>query len=209
MRLESILNRIADSVLEGKDEVAVQAAVDAMNRGVSAEAVLEVVDEVVLEVGGGFSRGEVLLPRIVAVSRAAEVVIRKTGPIQSKPMRGTVIMGTVKEDIHIIGKSLCCAMLRGAGYIVIDLGCDVTPDDFIDEAMVNHASIIGASSLMTTTLISQKDLVREVKSSGCRCRTIVGGAPCSQEWCDRIGADAYSATASEMVCIVGRMAAGS
>lgn len=91
MRLESILNRIADSVLEGKDEVAVQAAVDAMNRGVSAEAVLEVVDEVVLEVGGGFSRGEVLLPRIVAVSRAAEAVIRKTGPIQSKPMRGTVI----------------------------------------------------------------------------------------------------------------------
>lgn len=67
MRLESILNRIADSVLEGKDEVAVQAAVDAMNRGVSAEAVLEVVDEVVLDVGGGFSRGEVLLPRIVAV----------------------------------------------------------------------------------------------------------------------------------------------
>ncbi|TQS77160.1 MAG: hypothetical protein A3205_08100 [Methanomassiliicoccales archaeon Mx-03] len=179
-----------------------------MNRGVSAEAVLEVVDEVVLEVGGGLSRGEVLLPRIVAVSRAAEVVIRKTGPIQSKPMRGTVIMGTVKGDIHIIGKSLCCAMLRGAGYTVIDLGCDVTPDDFIDEAMVNHASIIGASSLMTTTLISQKDLVREVKSSGCRCRTIVGGAPCSQEWCDRIGADAYSATASEMVCIVGRMAAG-
>lgn len=124
-------------------------------------------------------------------------------------MRGTVIMGTVKGDIHIIGKSLCCAMLRGAGYTVIDLGCDVTPDDFIDEAMVNHASIIGASSLMTTTLISQKDLVREVKSSGCRCRTIVGGAPCSQEWCDRIGADAYSATASEMVCIVGRMATGS
>ena len=209
MRLESILNRIADAVLEGKDEVAVQAAVDAMNRGVSAEAVLEVVDEVVLEVGGGFSRGEVLLLRIVAVSRAAEAVIRKTGPIQSKPMRGTVIMGTVKGDIHIIGKSLCCAMLRGAGYTVIDLGCDVTPDDFIDEAMVNHASIIGASSLMTTTLISQKDLVREVKSSGCRCRTIVGGAPCSQEWCDRIGADAYSATASEMVCIVGRMATGS
>ena len=208
MRLESILNRIADAVLEGKDEVAVQAAVDAMNRGVSAEAVLEVVDEVVLEVGGGFSRGEVLLPRIVAVSRAAEAVIRKTGPIQSKPMRGTVL-GTVKGDIHIIGKSLCCAMLRGAGCTVIDLGCDVTPDDFIDEAMVNHASIIGASSLMTTTLISQKDLVREVKSSGCRCRTIVGGASCSQEWCDRIGADAYSATASEMVCIVGRMATGS
>ncbi len=118
-------------------------------------------------------------------------------------------MGTVKGDIHIIGKSLCCAMLRGAGCTVIDLGCDVTPDDFIDEAMVNHASIIGASSLMTTTLISQKDLVREVKSSGCRCRTIVGGASCSQEWCDRIGADAYSATASEMVCIVGRMATGS
>lgn len=204
MRLESILNRIADAVLEGKDEVAVQAAVDAMNRGVSAEAVLEVV----LEVVGGFSRGEVLLPRIVAVSRAAEAVIRKTGPIQSKPMRGTVI-GYRQGDIHIIGKSLCCAMLRGAGYTVIDLGCDVTPDDFIDEAMVNHASIIGASSLMTTTLISQKDLVREVKSSGCRCRTIVGGAPCSQEWCDRIGADAYSATASEMVCIVGRMATGS
>ena len=145
----------------------------------------------------------------MAVSRAGGAGIREAGPIQRKPMRGTVIMGTVKGDIHIIGKSLCCAMLRGAGYTVIDLGCDVTPDDFIDEAMVNHASIIGASSLMTTTLISQKDLVREVKSSGCRCRTIVGGAPCSQEWCDRIGADAYSATASEMVCIVGRMATGS
>ena len=120
-------------------------------------------------------------------------------------LKGCVIMGTVEGDIHEIGKNVCCAMLRGAGYKVIDLGPDVTSQDFIDAADENEAQVLGGSALMTTTLEAQRELVEAVKEVEAPYKCIFGGAPCSQEWCDEIGADGYSETANEIIGLVDRL----
>jgi methanogenic corrinoid protein MtbC1 len=120
-------------------------------------------------------------------------------------MKGCVVMGTVEGDIHEIGKNVCCAMLRGAGYKVIDAGCDVTAQDFIDAAEENEATVIGGSALMTTTLEAQKELVEYIKELEAPYKAIFGGAPCSKEWCDEIGADGYSETANEIIGLVDKL----
>ena len=139
---------------------------------------------------------------------AMEAALQEITPVLEKnagKLKGVIVMGSVQGDIHEIGKSVCCAMLRGAGYKVIDLGADVSPDKFIDVARENHADIIGASALMMTTLVAQKDIIRHIKEENESFKTAVGGAPCSQEWCDEIGADGYSASASDIVALVDRM----
>ncbi|MCQ2071408.1 MAG: cobalamin-dependent protein, partial [archaeon] len=110
-------------------------------------------------------------------------------------------------DIHEIGKNVCCAMLRGAGYNVIDIGCDASAMDFMDAAEENDAQIVAGSALMTTTLESQRELVetRDEMESSVKC--IFGGAPCSKEFCDSIHADGYSATANDVVLLCDKLCA--
>jgi methanogenic corrinoid protein MtbC1 len=137
-----------------------------------------------------------------------EVALKMLEPLMgsgSDAMKGCVVMGTVEGDIHEIGKNVCCAMLRGAGYKVIDAGCDVTAQDFIDAAEENEATVIGGSALMTTTLEAQKELVEYIKELEAPYKAIFGGAPCSQEWCDEIGADGYSETANEIITLVDKL----
>ena len=117
-------------------------------------------------------------------------------------LNGVIIMGSVKGDIHEIGKNICCAMLRGAGYRVVDLGSDVSPDAFVEAAKANGASIVGGSALMTTSLYQQKDIVRVIRESGLHVLTIFGGAPCTDEWVQEIGGDGYSASGAEIVRLV-------
>lgn len=159
-------------------------------------------------IGDRFDKAEIFLPQVVAASKTMEAALKILEPLMSKgegALKGTVIMGTVEGDIHEIGKNVCCAMLRGAGYNVIDVGCDVTAQDFIDAADENEAQVIGGSALMTTTLEAQRELVQAVKEVEAPYRCIFGGAPCSQQWCDEIGADGYSATANEIIGLVDRL----
>ena len=114
-------------------------------------------------------------------------------------------MGTVEGDIHEIGKNVCCAMLRGAGYNVIDLGPDVSAMDFMDAAEENDAQVCGGSALMTTTLEAQRELVETIKEMEAPYKAIFGGSPCSQAWCDEIGADGYSETANEIIGLVDKL----
>ena len=157
-------------------------------------------------VGVRFDKAEIFLPQVVAASKTMEAALKLLEPLMSggssSAMKGTVIMGTVEGDIHEIGKNVCCAMLRGAGYNVIDLGCDVTAQDFIDAADENEAQVLGGSALMTTTLEAQRELVEAVKEIEAPYKCVFGGAPCSQEWCDKIGADGYSETAADLVNLV-------
>ena len=160
------------------------------------------------EVGVRFDRAEIFLPQVVAASKTMEAALKILEPLMSAgagALKGTVVMGTVEGDIHEIGKNVCCAMLRGAGYNVIDLGCDVTAQDFLDAADENEAQVLGGSALMTTTLESQKELVEAVKEVEAPYKCIFGGAPCSQAWCDEIGADGYSETANEIITLVGKL----
>lgn len=152
-------------------------------------------------IGVRFDKAEIYLPQVVAASKAMGVGLNVLLPLMAgKPsaMRGTIVFGTVEGDIHEIGKNVCCAMLRGAGFNVIDLGPDVSPQSFIDAAEENDAQIIAGSALMTTTLEVQRDVVQAVKENGGKYKTIFGGAPCSQEWCDSIGADGYSENGAEI-----------
>ena len=159
-------------------------------------------------IGERFDKAEIFLPQVVAASKTMEMALKILEPIMgsgNSALKGCVVMGTVEGDIHEIGKNVCCAMLRGAGYKVIDAGCDVTAQDFLDLAEENEATICGGSALMTTTLESQKELVEYVKEVESPVKTIFGGAPCSQEWCDQIGADGYSETANEIITLVDKL----
>ena len=159
-------------------------------------------------VGVRFDKAEIFLPQVVAASKTMEAALKLLEPLMTGGaggLRGTVVMATVEGDIHEIGKNVCCAMLRGAGYNVIDLGCDVTAQDFIDAADENEAQVLGGSALMTTTLEAQRELVEAVKEIEAPYKCVFGGAPCSQAWCDEIGADGYSETANEIIELVGKL----
>ncbi|MDR1404604.1 MAG: cobalamin-dependent protein [Candidatus Methanoplasma sp.] len=156
-------------------------------------------------IGQKFDAAEIYLPQVVAASKTMEAAIKILEPLMAAgdgALRGTVVMGTVEGDIHEIGKNVCCAMLRGAGYGVIDLGPDTSSQQFIDAAEENNATILGGSALMTTTLEAQRELVEAVKEIDGPYKCIFGGAPCSKAWCDEIGADGYSATAAEIIDLV-------
>ncbi len=156
-------------------------------------------------IGEKFDKAEIFLPQVVAASKTMEAALKILEPLMAAgegSLKGTVVMGTVEGDIHEIGKNVCCAMLRGAGYTVIDLGCDVTAQDFVDAAEENEAFVMGGSALMTTTLEAQKELVEYVKEVEAPYKCVFGGAPCSKAWCDKIGADGYSETAADLVVLV-------
>jgi methanogenic corrinoid protein MtbC1 len=157
-----------------------------------------------------FDEGRVYLPQIVAASHAVDLAMSLIAPrlssCDSLPSAGTIVMGTVRGDIHEIGKDVCCAMLRGAGYNVVDIGSDRVAERFTECALKSGATAVGASALMTTTLVAQGEVVLDVRRSGIGAKVLVGGAPCCQEWADEIGADGYSANGSEIVDLVRRIA---
>jgi corrinoid protein of di/trimethylamine methyltransferase len=159
-------------------------------------------------IGDRFDKAEIYLPQVVAASKTMEAAIKILEPLMTAgdgALRGTVVMGTVEGDIHEIGKNVCCAMLKGAGYGVIDLGPDTSAQTFLDAAEEHNAQIVGGSALMTTTLESQRELVEAKKEVGAPFKCIFGGAPCSKAWCDEIGADGYSATAAEIIELVNKL----
>lgn len=206
---KDILNDLRDSIIEMDFGRASAAARSALAAGMDPAVIIdEGLGKGMERISDEFNEGKIFLPQILAASMAMEAALQEITPVLEKnagKLKGIIVMGSVQGDIHEIGKSVCCAMLRGAGYKVIDLGADVSPDKFIDAARENHADIIGASALMTTTLVAQKDIIRHIKEENESFKTAVGGAPCSQEWCDEIGADGYSASASDIVALVDRM----
>jgi len=157
------------------------------------------------EIGEMFSSGRMFLPELI---QAAEVMKAVTGIISdSLPKgaqsmeKGTVVMGTVQGDIHDIGKTLVVTLMGVNGYTIHDLGRDVSNERFIEKAAEVNADIIGTSSLLTTTMPVQKELEKALQDAGLKgkIKTMVGGAPVTRRWADRIGADAYAENAHEAV----------
>ncbi len=211
MGKEEILADLKTSIETWNIALAQEATQKAIDANLSvAEIIGDGLGKGMEEVGVRFDKAEIFLPQVVAASKTMEAALKILEPLMTSgtaSMKGTVVMGTVEGDIHEIGKNVCCAMLRGAGYKVIDLGPDVTSQDFIDAADENEAQVLGGSALMTTTLEAQRELVEAVKEVEAPYKCIFGGAPCSQEWCDEIGADGYSATANEIIGLVDRLVA--
>lgn len=160
-------------------------------------------------IGRRFDDGELFLPQVLLASKimdeAMEILSREMNTDASGHYRAIIVMGTVSGDIHDIGKNVCVAMLKGARYKVIDIGNDVSPEDFVKAISDSSADAVGASSLMTTTLVAQKKLVETMEEFDCRALKLFGGAPCSEEWVKSIGGDGYSSNGHDMVLLVDRL----
>ena len=147
-------------------------------------------------VGEKFKLHQIFLPDVLLAARAMYAGMDLLKPLMIKegiPSIGKVVIGTVKGDLHDIGKNLVGIMLKGAGFDIIDLGKDVTPEKFIETAIEEDADIIGLSALLTTTMIGMKDVIKLAKERGIddRVKIIIGGAPLSSEYAAEIGAHAY------------------
>jgi len=155
-------------------------------------------------VGEKFRCNEVYVPEVLVAARAMKKSLAILKPLLAqtgaKPV-GTAVMGSVKGDLHDIGKNLVCMMLEGAGFEVVDLGTDVPPEKFVQAAKDNRAQIVGMSTLLTTTMLGMKDVIAALERAEVRSqvKVMVGGAPVTQSFADEIGADAYGESAATAV----------
>ena len=156
------------------------------------------------EVGEQFGSGKLFIPGLVKSADAMEkatAIINKAIPREKETVSGRIVIGTVEGDMHDIGKTIVVSLLRANGFDVLDLGRDVPPERFIEEAEKFNADIIGSSTLLTTTMPVQKELEEELRKAGLKdkYKTIVGGAPVTRRWAKRIGADAFAQDAGDGV----------
>jgi trimethylamine corrinoid protein len=158
----------------------------------------------ITEVGDRFAQGTCFLPELIQAAEAMRVateVINAAIPASEQQKKGKVVIGTVEGDIHDIGKTIVVSLMKANGFDVYDLGRDIPTEKFIEKAEEVGADIIGTSALLTTTMEGQRKLEAALKTKGLKgkIKTMVGGAPVTQRWADRIGADAYAEDATDGV----------
>jgi len=150
-------------------------------------------------VGERFKKNEVYVPEVLIAARAMNAAMEALGPELIKagvqPL-GTVVLGTVKGDLHDIGKNLVGMMLKGAGLKVVDAGIDVPADKFIAAAKESGATVVAMSALLTTTMPQMAEVIKAIKASGLKVKTLIGGAPVTQAYADEVGADGYAPDAA-------------
>lgn len=189
-------------VQKGKVKMVKELVQQAINEGIPAQEILEKgLLEGMNVVGEKFKNNEVFVPEVLIAARAMN-----TGSAMLKPLlvqegvepAGRVCVGTVKGDLHDIGKNLVKMMMESKGLEVIDLGTDVSPETFVQTAIEKDCRVIGCSALLTTTMGVMADVVKAVDAAGLRgkVKVMIGGAPVTQSFCDQIGADAYTADAA-------------
>ncbi len=196
----SILEQMGADLMKGKANDVKAAVEQALSEGLEPSAIL---NDGLLSgmsiIGARFKKNEVYVPEVLIAARAMkagmEILQPRLAEAGVEP-KGTAIIGTVKGDLHDIGKNLVCMMLEGAGFKVVDIGIDVSPEKFVEEAKNNNADVIGISALLTTTMTNMKAVIDAVKESGIASKTMIGGAPVTQAYCDEIGADGYAADAA-------------
>ncbi len=153
-------------------------------------------------IGERFRNNDIFIPEVLIAARAMHAGLGVLKPALAKSSSSAaakVVIGTVKGDLHDIGKNLVGMMLEGAGFEVVDLGIDVAPEKFIQGAKENGAKIIGMSALLTTTMMQMKATVEKIKSDGLAIKTVIGGAPVTAEFAKQIGADGYAPDAASAV----------
>jgi 5-methyltetrahydrofolate--homocysteine methyltransferase len=196
------LQALAQAVIGG-DQKAVELTKAALDEGVAAEKVLE---EGLIAgmnvVGKRFKAGEFYIPEVLIAARAMKMAMKILEPKLTEagvePV-GKAVMGTVKGDLHDIGKNLVVMMLKGAGFEVTDAGTDVAAEDFVAKAKESGAQIVGLSTLLTTTMSMMGEAIQALKEAGVNVKVMVGGAPVTQNFADKIGADGYAPDAASAV----------
>ncbi|MDW5563876.1 MAG: corrinoid protein [Methanomassiliicoccus sp.] len=208
----TILANLQKSIETWNVELAKKTAQEALDAGIPpAEAVENGLGKGMEVVSQKFDEAKIYLPQVLAASNAMEAALKIFEPHlkgAAVATKGTVVIGTVIGDIHEIGKNVVAAMLTGAGYKVIDLGRDVPIETFVDSVKTNKADVIGASALMTTTVVGQKEIMEMLKEEKVTVKSIFGGAPCNEEWVKSIGGDAYCPSGAEAAAIVDQLMKG-
>ena len=198
------------AVVKGKDAKITQLVEEELKQGVEPETLIDShLIPAINYVGELFEQKKYFLPQLIASAETMKKAVEILEPLLEAKRRGeklaTIVMATVKGDIHDIGKNLVVLMLKNYGYDVIDLGKDVETDDILKTAIEKDAKVIGLSALMTTTMMEMKTVVDRAKEMGVKAKIVIGGAVVTQDFADEIGADGYSSDAREAVKVVSRL----
>jgi len=191
---------MSNSVINGDLEEATRLSQQVIAQGISPlEAINKGFVAGIDYVGAQFGAGEMFLPELVMAAEAMKAAIAVLEPELNRQgterkSLGNIVIGTVRGDIHDIGKTLVATLLSASGFQVMDLGCDVTIETFIEKCRQTNADIVGLSAMLTTTMVYQKDIIKAFEEAGLRSKIkiMVGGAPVTQNWAMEIGADGFS-----------------
>ena len=192
------LQELAQCIIKADEEGASSKIQELIDQGVAPQ---EILDNGLIagmdEVGERFRRSEFFIPEVLLSAQAMKAAMGLLEPHLKKTQAkrlGKMVIGTVQGDLHDIGKFLVAIMVEGAGFEVVDLGSDVPPEKFVAAARDMEADIVGMSALLTTTMLSMQETIKQLDAAGLkeRVKVLVGGAPVSQDFADRIGADGYA-----------------
>lgn len=199
------MENLYNAIFKGLAPVAKTSVQEALDAGKTPQEIIDGAMIPAMEaIGQEFEAGRVFVPNLLLSARAMKAALDILKPLMMADQTttlGTVVIGTVKGDLHEIGKNLVASMLEGRGFKVINLGTDVSKERFIESARENNADIICLSALLTTTMDYMKDIVDAVRESGLNVKIMVGGAPLTAEFAAGIGADGYSSNANEAVTV--------
>ena len=205
------LKALAEAVIKGDPNTAVTITKQAIAEKMPAGDVLK--DGLIAGmdvVGVRFKSNEIYIPEVLIAARAMKMAMQVLEPelvkAGVKPV-GKFVVGTVQGDLHDIGKNLVAMMMKGAGFEVIDLGVDVTSEKFVEKAKTTGAQLVGMSTLLTTTMPKMEKTLKELRSAGLKTKVMIGGAPVTQNYADKIGADGYAADAATAVDVAKRLIA--
>lgn len=198
----TILNEISENLQKGKAKLVKELVQQAVDQGIGAKEILEQGLLAGMDiVGEKFKNNEVFVPEVLVAARAMNMGAALLKPLMAEGENvsaGKVCIGTVKGDLHDIGKNLVKMMMEGKGLEVIDLGTDVAPETYVETAISQGCQIICCSALLTTTMTVMEDVVKEAQKAGIRdkVKIMVGGAPVTEKFCQQIGADKYTSDAA-------------
>ncbi len=204
------LKQLYDAIVTGDAKTSRSVTEQALKDGADPlKLVMDHMAPVMSEVGRRFECNDYFVPELLLSARAMKAAMELIRPLltaQGAQPVGRVAIGTVKGDLHDIGKNLVAAMLEGGGFEVIDLGVNVTPEQFVNTVKEKKANVVALSALLTTTMPSMKTTIDALQQAGVRqqVKVIIGGAPITQKYADEIGADGYSDNAAEAVPLAKR-----
>jgi len=197
-------DELYNAILEGQRDIAKAQVAQSLASGEDPGEILDVMVSAMGEVGRLFEEGEYFVPEMLIAARAMktgmEILQPKLVDADVQPL-GTVVAGTVKGDLHDIGKNLVCMMLEGAGFQVVDLGSDVSPEAFVSAVETHQPDFIALSALLTTTMLNMQTTIDALSKASMRdkVKVLIGGAPITQAYAEKIGADGYAPDASRAV----------
>jgi len=197
------LKALADAVIRGDQSAAVKITKSALNERTAPKKILDNGLIAGMDIiGERFKKNEIYIPEVLIAARAMKMAMEILEPelvkAGVKPV-GRFLIGTVQGDLHDIGKNLVAMMLKGAGFEVVDLGVDVSPEKFVEQARTTGVQLIGMSALLTTTMPGMEKTIRAIKQARLSVKVVIGGAPVTQGYADKIGAHGYAADAASAV----------